>query len=75
MCAAATVLSRVHRVVFGISSHRLSADLKNLGITRSPSISLTSKDIFSNATPSIEVIGPVLEEEAAEVHQGFWKSS
>lgn len=68
MCAAATVFSRVHRVIFGISTHRLNA-------YRSPSINLTSNNIFSNATSAIEVIGPVLEDEAAEVHQGFWKSS
>ena len=32
------------------------------------------RDVFAKGHKQIEVIGPVLEEEAFNVHQGFWTS-
>jgi hypothetical protein len=35
-------------------------------------LSIPCTDIFSRCTKSIEVIGPVLEEEAEALHEKFW---
>ena len=35
---------------------------------------LSCRDVFSHGQKPIEVIGPVLEHEAREIHTGFWNS-
>ncbi|MGD8856328.1 MAG: nucleoside deaminase, partial [Chloroflexota bacterium] len=33
---------------------------------------LPCRDVFSQGRKPIEVIGPLLEDEARQVHEGFW---
>ena len=70
MCAGAIYWSGVGRVVFGLSEAGL------LGLTGNhpdnPTLSLPCRDVLGAGSRSIEVTGPLLEEEAALPHQGFW---
>jgi hypothetical protein len=37
-----------------------------------PTLSLPCRELFSRGSRKIEVIGPLLEDEAAVPHRGFW---
>jgi tRNA(Arg) A34 adenosine deaminase TadA len=66
MCSGAIYRVSIPRVVFGCSSETLGS------ITgRSPEA--TCRQIFAAGKRTVEVIGPVLEGEAAEIHRRFWK--
>jgi len=65
MCAGAIYWSGVRTVVFGCSNDRLQT-------LAGRSIAISSRDIYATAAKPMEVIGPVLEEEAVRVHQNFW---
>jgi hypothetical protein len=38
-----------------------------------PTFSLPCREVFARGQRPIAVIGPALEDEAAEPHRGFWK--
>jgi tRNA(Arg) A34 adenosine deaminase TadA len=67
MCAGAIYWSNIRRVVFGLAQVRLYE------ISKGDAFILPCKEVFSKGSKEIEVIGPLLEEEAALVHVGFWK--
>ena len=75
MCAGAIFFAGIRSVVYGLSADSLFkmwATQHNL----SPALlDLSCRDVFSRCAshPTI-VIGPVLEEEAAVPHHGFWES-
>lgn len=70
MCAGAIYWGGVTRVVFGLSEHSL------LGLTgddpENPTLQLPCREVFARGQQDVQVIGPLLEEEARAVHQGFW---
>jgi tRNA(Arg) A34 adenosine deaminase TadA len=70
MCAGAIYWSGVGRVVYGLSEARL------LALTGShpenPTLALPCREVFARGQRAIEVIGPLLEDEAAAGHAGFW---
>ena len=70
MCAGAIYWSGVGRVVFGLSERRL------LELTGShaanPTLDLPCREVFARGQRKIIVLGPLLEDEAAKVHEGFW---
>lgn len=70
MCAGAVYWSGISRVVYALSETRL------LAITgdhpENPTLSLPCRDLFARGQRAIEVRGPMLEDEAARVHEGFW---
>jgi tRNA(Arg) A34 adenosine deaminase TadA len=70
MCAGAIFWSNVRRVVYGLRAKRLYS-LTSEGAGEA-TISLTCEEVFERGRWKIEVIGPVLEEEAEKVHEGFW---
>ena len=70
MCAGATVWSNIRRVVFGLGQEVLY-ELMSQRVDRRASHTLC-RDVFNGAPWKIEVTGPLLEEEAARVHQEFW---
>jgi hypothetical protein len=37
-----------------------------------PTLSLPCRDVFAHGQRPIDVLGPLLEDEAAEPHVGFW---
>ena len=70
MCTGAIFWANIRRVVFGLSSK----GLYNL-VGDEPSgavLDLSCREIFSYGRRQVEVVGPVLEDEAAGVHKGFW---
>ncbi len=73
MCSGAIYWSNIERVVFGLGEAKLSAltgdDPENL------TLNLPCRDVFARGRRPIRVIGPELEEEAARVHDGFWRPS
>jgi tRNA(Arg) A34 adenosine deaminase TadA len=70
MCAGAIYWSGVGRVVFGLTERQL------LDFTGSneenPTLDLPCREVFARGQRKIIVIGPLLEGEAARVHEGFW---
>lgn len=69
MCAGAIFWSNVRRVVFGLSTAGLNA---LVGEETPDVLNLPSRELFAKGRKRIEVVGPVLEEEARRVHEGFW---
>lgn len=69
MCAGAIFWGNVRRVVFGLSEERLyelaGADAENV-------LYIPCREIFGKGKKDIEVIGPILEDEARKVHEDFW---
>jgi tRNA(Arg) A34 adenosine deaminase TadA len=70
MCAGAIHWSGVGRVVFGLAEEKLyqltGADESN------ETMRLPCREVFARSRRSIEVVGPILEDEAEVVHYGFW---
>ena len=67
MCAGGIFWANLRRVVFGLSE-------KGLYQITGPAemLSLPSRQLFAQGSKAIEVIGPLLESEARQVHLGFW---
>lgn len=71
MCSGAIYWANIKQIIFGLRESQL------LAITgdnpENPTLSLPSSLIFKLGKININVIGPVLEEEARVVHDGFWE--
>ena len=70
MCAAAIYYAGIRRVVYGFPEPRLRALLGTL--PAATGLGISCRSIFKAAPVPLEVIGPVLEEEAVLPHQGYW---
>jgi len=70
MCAGALYWSGIRRVVYALSERRL-LDLTG-DDPRNPTLSLPCREVFARGQRPIAVLGPLLEDEAAEVHRDFW---
>ena len=70
MCAGAVYWANVRRVVFGLSEKGLYSmvDLEGEEV-----LLLPCREVFARGGKAIEVTGPILEEEARKVHEGFWE--
>ncbi|WGW11618.1 solute carrier family 23 protein [Saxibacter everestensis] len=71
MCAGAIYWTGIGRVVYALSEHallRLTGDNPE-----NPTFALPCREVFARGQREIEVVGPLLEDEAAEAHTGFWK--
>lgn len=70
MCAGAIYWAGIGRVVFGLSETRLKAMIgphpENL------TMDLPCRTVFAAGQRAISVEGPLLEDEAAVAHEGFW---
>jgi len=70
MCAGAIYWTGLKRVVYGLTEAHLKA------ITgahpENPTLDLPCREVFAAGQRQVEVIGPLLEAEAAEVHKGVW---
>lgn len=71
MCAGGAYWAGVGRVVYALAEESLLAltgsDPEN------PTLSLPCRDVFARGQRHVDVIGPVMEDEAREPHLGFWK--
>ena len=70
MCAGAIFWANVRRVVFGLSEEKLYA---LTGSDTDEVLYLPSREVLAKGKKDIEVIGPLLENEAFKVHKDFWK--
>jgi tRNA(Arg) A34 adenosine deaminase TadA len=71
MCAGAAYWAGVGRVVYGLSERELGAL-----IGRHPenlTMDLPCRIVLGAGQRAIEVVGPLLEDEARAVHVGFWR--
>jgi tRNA(Arg) A34 adenosine deaminase TadA len=70
MCAAAAYWAGVGRVVYGLSEKRLRALTGNHA--ENPTLDLPCREVFASGQRRVEVVGPLLEDEAAALHEGVW---
>src|SRR5882762_11211433 len=70
MCAGAIYWAGIGRLVYGLSEHRLR-DLTG-NHPENPTLDLPCREVFASGQRATEVIGPMLEEDAAAVHAGVW---
>ena len=70
MCSGAIYWAGIGRVVYGLSEKRLKAMIgphpENL------TMDLPCRQVFAAGQRAITVAGPLLEDEAAVAHHGFW---
>lgn len=70
MCSGAIYWGNVGRVVYGLSEERLLALTGNN--PQNPTFMLPCREVFARGQKNITVVGPLLEDEAAAVHEGYW---
>ncbi|WP_282340811.1 MULTISPECIES: nucleoside deaminase [Pseudomonas] len=70
MCAGAAYWAGLGRVVYGLSEARLKRITGNH--PENPTLDLPCRVVFDAGQRKVEVIGPLLEEEGAELHDGVW---
>lgn len=70
MCAGAAYWAGLGRVVYGVSEHRLKQITGNH--PENPTLDLPCRRVFEAGQRTVEVIGPLLEDEAVRVHETFW---
>lgn len=70
MCTGAVYWTGIGRIVYALSEHRLLAltgdDPEN------PTFDLPCREVIARGQRHIEVLGPLLEDEAAASHADFW---
>jgi len=73
MCAGAIYWAGIGRVVYGQSE----ASLKRLtgNHPENPTLALPCRIVFDAGQRRVEVVGPLLEDEAEALQQGFWAAS
>ncbi len=71
MCAGAAYWAGVRRVVYGLSEREMAQIIgphpENL------TMDLPCRTVLGAGQRTIEVVGPLLEEESRAVHDGFWR--
>jgi tRNA(Arg) A34 adenosine deaminase TadA len=70
MCAGAIYWAGIGRVVYGLSEHRLRALTGDH--PENPTLDLPCREVFGRGQRATEVVGPLLEDEAAALHDGVW---
>lgn len=70
MCAGAAYWAGLGRVVYSLSEHSLKQITGNH--PENPTLDLPCRVVFESGQRQVEVIGPVMEEEGAELHKDFW---
>ena len=70
MCSAAIYWSGIGRVVFALGSETLLQMVADNPTT--DALAVSCREIFGRGKRTVEVEGPLLEREAAAVHEGYW---
>ena len=70
MCAGAMYWAGIGRLVYGLSERRLKTITGNHA--ENPTLDLPCRTVFAAGQRPVEVIGPLLEDEAAAIHAGAW---
>ena len=71
MCAGAMYWAGIGRLVYGLSEHRLRKFTGNH--LENPTLDLPCRAVFASGQRPTEVVGPLLEDEAAALHEGVWR--
>lgn len=70
MCTGAIYWTGIGRIVYALSESRL---LELTGDDpENPTFDLPCREVIARGQRDIEVLGPLLEDEAAAAHEGFW---
>jgi tRNA(Arg) A34 adenosine deaminase TadA len=70
MCAGAIHWAGIPRVVYGLPAPALAT--MAAGLPEEPELELRAADVLTSGGRRVEVVGPLLLEEATTVHEGFW---
>jgi tRNA(Arg) A34 adenosine deaminase TadA len=70
MCAGAIYWAGIGRVVFGLTERRLKTITGDH--PENPTLDLPCRTVFAAGQRCVEVIGPLLEEEAQTLHASAW---
>jgi tRNA(Arg) A34 adenosine deaminase TadA len=70
MCSGAVYWAGIGRVVYGLSEKRLKEITGNHA--ENPTLDLPCRTVFAAGQRKVEVVGPMIEDEAAELHKGVW---
>jgi len=70
MCAGAIYWAGIGRLVYGLSERYLRAITGDH--PENPTLDLPCRAVFAAGQRAVEVIGPLLEDEAAAIHDGAW---
>jgi len=71
MCAGAIYWAGIGRLVYGLSEERLRKITGNH--PENPTLDLPCRTVLEAGQRHIDVVGPLLEEEAAALHVDFWQ--
>ena len=69
MCSGAILWAGVPRVVYGVGAHAMSE------IVGEPYRGLPFREISAAAGFSIEVVGPVMQDDGLQIHASFWPAA
>ena len=72
MCAGAIHWSGIGRVVFALGEEGLYALTSDGMNPDNETMTLPCREVFARCVRPVEVIGPLIEDEARRVHEGFW---
>jgi tRNA(Arg) A34 adenosine deaminase TadA len=70
MCSGAAYWAGIGRVVYGLSEARLKQITGDH--PENPTLDLPCRTVFASGQRRVEVIGPLLEDEGAALHDGVW---
>ncbi len=70
MCAGSAYWAGVGRVVYGLSEREMG---EIIGHPDNLTMDLPCRSVLGAGQRSIEVVGPLLEDESQAVHDGFWR--
>jgi tRNA(Arg) A34 adenosine deaminase TadA len=70
MCAGAIYWAGIGRLVYGMSEHDLKTVTGNHA--ENPTLDLPCRTIFAAGQREVEIIGPLLAQESAQLHTGAW---
>jgi tRNA(Arg) A34 adenosine deaminase TadA len=71
MCSGAIYWAGIGRVVYGQTEHDLKAQIG--ANEQNPTLDLPCHIVFEAGQRPIEIIGPLLEDESAQLQADFWK--
>ena len=70
MCSGAAYWAGIGRVVYGLGESQLKAITGNH--PENPTLDMPCRTVFEAGQRRVEVIGPLLADEAAKLHEGVW---
>jgi tRNA(Arg) A34 adenosine deaminase TadA len=71
MCAGAIFWAGIGRVVFALSSATLGTIVQDP--TGAWTLAIPCRDVFERGGRPVDVRGPLIEDQARAVHEGFWQ--